>query len=254
MNTATEANLIKLPVLRGWDRIEHLYMPIVEVGGIFAGGFVRYMVSPSDDPAAAGDVDIFASSPEAFEALQYAVNWKVSPAYEVVNENANAITFMPVYDSSLITVQLIKPTGRAGDPRVGDLATILDGFDFTVVRAGLLSPIEALADPCLPDHETERLLYLHNITNPLNTFFRANKYAAKGYFMPPAEAVRVLRDWEGRSEAYKEALIEAATSAPTTREQVERLEAFYEDYDDDYDDDFDYGDYDDDDRDDGEGW
>jgi hypothetical protein len=229
---------VEVAVKRGFEAIEDVFNICAQVGGVIAGGYVRWMCSPNPEPVQPGDVDVFPRIEGNENAL---VDAFVKAGYALGN----------VAETGLEMMHPLKPRVniiRSNDPlrTFGDAAWIISGFDFTVCQAALLNAKTALVHPEFAEDEGAMLLRVSTINNPLAVFLRAMKYAHKGYAMPPADAVRVLDMWLGfspdsRDEFSKKAGVEIETIS---------MSYGYDDYDDDWDDEgsagYLYDDYDED--------
>jgi len=49
----------ELPVLRGITELEPIWDAVYNNGGVIAGGYARYCLSPTKNPAPASDIDVF---------------------------------------------------------------------------------------------------------------------------------------------------------------------------------------------------
>lgn len=182
---------VEVPVLRGFSEIRELYRICQENNAYIAGGYVRYMASQRPDVAPAGDVDIFAADKDdvrllkVFTDLGYTVEYQSENAYSLSKPTAapdgyNTLLFAP-------TPQIIK-SGWIGE----DLPGTLRQFDFTVVMAGLLSPVQALVHPGFIDDDCAGNLVIENITDPVRMVLRAMKYARRGYHIMPSEVLKIF--------------------------------------------------------------
>jgi len=83
----------------------------------------------------------------------------ISVSHKKKAENDISITYdQPDYESEVFgapKIQLIKPVREGAIVAVGDRKTILENFDFTVVRCALLNPNEALVDADF-EHDEKR--------------------------------------------------------------------------------------------------
>ncbi len=218
-----------IPVRRGFLEIQDLYESIQQFDGMIAGGYVRYMASLKQNPERAGDVDIFAKDEDSFNAMKKFFTEECS--MEVRFENPMAITYERPEEGGRFefapTIQLIKPVQKGAIVASGSLDMILDNFDFTIVRIGLLSPTEILADEGFEEDEKKGLLRLKNIHCPVSSMMRCLKYVRKGYFLRPAEAMKLFIDWDNRDDDYRANLIrlfDLSNLGNISEEEINELE------------------------------
>jgi hypothetical protein len=91
---------------------------------------------------------------------------------------------------------------------LGTMEEILENFDFTVVRAGILNSKEVMVDEDFENDEKHLYLRLKNIHCPISSLLRCCKYARKGYFMRPIEALKLFNDWTDRGDEYRSRMVE----------------------------------------------
>lgn len=220
----------EMRVVRGFTEISYLWDVIEFVGkGIICGGYVRYMCSPRKKPIPASDVDIYAQDEEAFKKLRSTLE---TEGLKKRHENDVSLTFhQPDKDNLFMCppVQLIKPMRIAKILTDGSVQEIINNFDFSVIRIGLLSPETALADERFPYDEYKLTLRLRNIHCPVSSTLRCCKYASKGYWLPPMQALRLFLDWEERTPKYKQQLADFLAKSENqkglSKEDIEQLEA-----------------------------
>jgi len=156
-------------------------------------------------------------------------------------ENHVSITMKAAEDKQdqlehIPTPQIIKPVIEGKIVTLGTEEEIINNFDFSIVRAAILSPTEVLVDEDFEEDEKHHLLRLKNIHCPISSLLRCCKYARKGYFMRPAEALKLFNDWVDRGEEYRVRILELfKTSAfgekdegnpnGISREEIDELEA-----------------------------
>lgn len=216
-----------IPVLRGFTEIKFLFEAAEKFDAVIAGGYVRYMCSPDNDTAKAGDVDIFPKSEDVTYKL---VEFLEHNEFRVKHHNEVAYTLK--YEGSdtrlkaMPDPQVIKPIRDGRVVTVGSLEEILNNFDFTVVRVGLVTPESALADKDFSRDEDQKVLKIRNIHCPISTMIRALKYGRKGYYSGPVEAVKLFRDWDNRDTGYKRnviTLLESIVETSITEEDKKLL-------------------------------
>ena len=104
--------------------------------------------------------------------------------------------------------QIIKPVIEGKIVTMGSVEEILGNFDFTITRAAILNPTTCFVDEDFMEDENRHVLQLKNIHCPVSSLLRCLKYAKKGYWMRPSEALKLFNDWDDRGEDYKINLIE----------------------------------------------
>jgi hypothetical protein len=128
----------------------------------------------------------------------------------------------------LPTIQLIKPRKTGNMVATGPMQEVLENFDFTVVRAGLLSPDTALVDRDFWDDEKHQRLQIKNIHCPVGSTYRCAKYIKKGYSIRPKEMIKLFLDWDQRDEEYRDLLktnLIKGRESGLTQEEIDELEA-----------------------------
>jgi hypothetical protein len=192
-------------VLRGQDIIGGLYNDL-HTRCHFLGGFIRWMCSPLLDPVEAGDIDIY---PKTMEDYSYIVGCINSHSRECF-ESPVAATFKATNHgrfAGLPSIQVIKPENKGAIVASGGLEDILNNFDFSVVRAGLLSLNTALVDVNFSEDEYSKHLRVETIHCPISSTLRMIKYGKKGYTTDATQIIKLFNDWDNRDTDYKESLI-----------------------------------------------
>jgi len=219
----------KVPIIRGFTEIEDLVEICEQFNAVICGGYVRYMCSPRKNPVQAKDVDVFPKSERSFNDLKQ--HFLEVKGFTVKHENNVSLTLEApkgtIWEYCPV-IQLIKPVKEGAIVTLGTLEEILENFDFTVVRAGLLSSTFALVDEDFLSDEKKMVLRLKNIHCPVSSLLRCMKYGNKGYFLRPMEAMKLFMDWDNRSNEYKSQLVEffdkSRTEDKWTREEIDQLE------------------------------
>jgi hypothetical protein len=235
---------VNMEVKRGFEAIEDIFDICARVGGVIAGGYVRWMCSPNPDPVQPGDVDVFPRIKDNENAL---IDVFIKAGYAL---GMTAETGVELMHPLKPRVNIIRSNELLRT--FGDAAWIISGFDFIVCQAALLNAKTALVHPDFAADEGSMLLRISAINNPLAVFMRPMKYAHKGYAMPPADAVRVLDMWLGfspdsRDEFSRKAGVEVETISMSYRyDGYDEEDDPYPDDDDYYDDEEDIDDCEDD--------
>lgn len=225
-----------VPLHRGFTEIIPLWKLLEETISskkadcFICGGYARYCASPKSDPVKPGDIDIYSENKKVFN---YVNNLLVRKAnLKIKKENNMAITFEHPKSGKFYympPIQLIKPVIEGKVVAVGSKETILSNFDFTVIRAAIESPSDALVDKDFVHDETHGILRLKNIHCPVSSALRCMKYTKKGYWIRPLECMKLFADWMNREEKYRDKVMDYITKANEgeglTQEQVDELEA-----------------------------
>lgn len=229
-----------IKLIRGFNEIKVLFDLCETTNSIICGGYARYTASPLPTPKVipAGDCDMFPKSEEASAKLLEALK---AMGFEIVHENHVSITMKPSEAKKeeleyFPTPQIIKPVIEGKIVALGTPEEILENFDFTIVRAAILSPTEVMVDEEFENDERHKVLRLKNIHCPISSLLRCCKYARKGYFMRPMEALKLFQDWTNRGPEYQariaELFLESSKGKATdqnpdgmTQEEIDELEA-----------------------------
>jgi hypothetical protein len=220
----------KTKVIRCSDALRNLIITL-RGDSYICGGYARYICSPNNNPIEPHDLDIFTENKEVYadtiRILEYFF------CLEREKENDISLLFSKPKDFhhplfALPNIQLIKPKVEGAIVTKGSLQTILENFDFTVVRAGLLNEEEALVDADFMHDEKNKIIRIKNIHCPISSTFRIIKYSKKGYWCPTMQIVKLFVDWDMRPDEYKTEIIEALNimemNGELTKEQIDHLE------------------------------
>jgi hypothetical protein len=207
----------EVPIRRGFTEIVVLYDLAVKNNCIICGGYARYCAAPLPTAKVkpASDVDLFPRSEESCNNLLTDLK---AIGYEVKYENHICLTMTPTEAAKealkyIPIPQIIKPVIEGKIVTVGTTEEILINFDFTIVRAAITSPTTCLVDEDFEADETNHILRLKNIHCPITSLLRCCKYARKGYFMRPMEALKLFNDWTARGEDYQKRITELFTES-----------------------------------------
>jgi hypothetical protein len=212
----------KTRVLRGKEPLKLIFDDVTNIGGIFCGGYVRYMISRKENPPAAQDIDIYSQSEEIYDKLvAYFKNLGLkinkesdySTSFNIRYDDKGRISCPPsnidepvskfLWNHKRSIIQLVKPVNKGKMVCKGNLEEILSNFDFTIVRCGLLSLAGALIDEDFHNHDKKNLLIFKNIHSPVSSIFRIVKYGQKGYRIKPSHLVKMFFDWDKRDPEWK---------------------------------------------------
>ena len=229
-----------IPLRRGFYEISELYELCQKAGATICGGYARYCASPRPTAKVltAGDVDLFPHSEDASKIL---LTDLLAMGFEIAHENHVSISMKPNKDNEdrlahIPTPQIIKPLIEGKIVTLGTTQEILENFDFTIVRAAIVSPLEVMVDDDFEADETHGILRLKNIHCPISSLLRCCKYARKGYFLRPAEALKLFLDWTNRGDEYRTRMVELFQESAKgkvgennpdgmTQEEIDELEA-----------------------------
>jgi len=160
-------------IRRGLYEIKCLLMDLEDKNTFICGGYVRYMASPTQSPAPPGDVDIYCYDVEAYEACR--IMFKEYDL-DIRFENEMAITYKKPEKSdhryfACPTIQLIKPVVEGSVVGAGDMQTILENFDFTIIRCGLkeeeeMDKIKTLFDKIVSNNPEDEIYERINELKP----------------------------------------------------------------------------------------
>ena len=223
---------VKSKIYRGFQEIKYIFDIIKSqnLNCFICGGYVRYMCSPKRNPYQAGDVDIYSHTQKDFDILLKILK---KDNMSVKFENDVSVTFANLNDRKhplfiSPTIQLIKPLKQGAMVLKGTMEDILDNFDFTVVRCGLINENKAIVDADFEHDEIKSLLRIKNIHCPISSTLRCMKYAKKGYWMTPFESLKLFINWENRDDSYRMKIIDMVKKFEDngiTKEEIEKLEA-----------------------------
>ena len=216
---------VQVPVYRGFTEISKLFYMTRGFGATILGGYVRYMCSPCTKVAPAGDIDIYSPNEGVHDHL---VKTFWQEKFETEAENDLAITYKPFSKNHTMfpcpRVQLVKPMEEGVVVTQGDMEVVLENFDFTVVRIGLLDPLTALADADFLHDEEKKFLRIKNIHCPISTTYRIMKYNRKGYWPSTMQVLQVFLDWDDRDEEYKMKIIGFLNKEDPSEKEIDEME------------------------------
>ncbi len=234
-NTPPPEGWVQIPIMRGVFEIEPLLDLCDKHGGKIIGGYARFCCSTREQVVKAGDVDIFPvgeteeESKRVFEGHQAAL---ALAGLKIKHENNVSITYELAETAPFNrcpTIQLIKPILEGAVVTMGSTETILDSFDFTIVRVALNADRKtATAWASFIDDEQRKRLRILNIHCPISSLLRVMKYGRKGYYMRPVEALKLFQDWDLRSDDYKKRMQDLFTTGQMgtlSQKEIDELES-----------------------------
>jgi len=244
-NTRKGGNVFReLEVRRGLKEIKPiLCIPTIYIGKAFVcGGYVRYCLSPRNNPVKAQDVDIYCRDETAYQEL---TSYFQSEGFTPRHDNPIALTYLKLNDfkwGSVPVIQLIKPIKQGAIVASGTVEEILDNFDFTVIRCALKPKYQysterktididwiGLVDTDFEQDETNKNLKIKKIHCPVSSLLRFMKYGKKGYNARPMQILALFADWDNRTQEYRDNLfnkLDIVTGGDTlTQKEIDELEA-----------------------------
>lgn len=227
------STFISTPLLRGFSEIAPVWELAQKHGSMICGGYARYCASQLRNPQPASDVDLFPQSDTGHEALIEEIK---AIGFEVKHENEISVTFKTLEKHSNLSwtvcpvIQVIKPVLAGSIVTVGPMEEVLNNFDFTIVRAAIISPTQVLVDEDFIEDDNSYKLRLKNIHCPISSLMRCVKYSKKGYWLGLIESVKLFQDWNERGEEYQTKLVDLIQKMKTpageepNKEDIEELE------------------------------
>lgn len=221
----------QVQVIRGQDKLYPFWVRWSHISK-FCGGYVRYMCSPAVAPAEPGDIDLY---PNSIEARDIIVNDLLKLGYRPQFSSPVATSFHFAVGAleGMPKLQVITPINNGAIVAEGTTRQIIESFDFTCVRIGLVTPWLAIADDDFLKDEMDKKLVIKNIHCPISSIKRISKYLSRGYKIAPFELLKLYKDWDDRPAEYKEELqlgLEQMASAETfwdidedTRNRIQTL-------------------------------
>lgn len=222
-------------ILRGMYETLPLFETLDPSKAFICGGYARWMCSPRQEPVQPSDVDVYCFDQGTFDGLRDIF----SETLKKKHENDVCISFEKPKDSKHVyfgipPIQLIKPMRHARVVTDGTMEEILRNFDFTVIRIGIQFSKETktatgLADADFIHDETGKILRLKNIHCPISSNYRVIKYCRRGYWIRPAQMLKLFLDWEQRDATYRARIVDYLTRSQEgktlTQEEINDLEA-----------------------------
>ena len=188
----TRPDFVRVAAIRTPERIASIISELAEMGSFVCGGFARFCASPLKDPIPTFDIDVFSVGYKEHAELLTFVQRKLK--LRIVHDNMTAVSFAGELTEALGVkfFQVIKPLRENAIITTGELERILESFDFSVCRAALIAPAEALVDSnFIEDESTRRLRVRHYHDNKYHAA-RLLKYIQRGYRINRYEIDSVL--------------------------------------------------------------
>ena len=208
-NYISQNGFTEVPLIRGFDVISYLWKILYDVSNFtkkdcfIAGGYARYCASPKVHPIFPGDVDVYSEDTNTFGDIYS----RLRSELRIQNESKYAIEFV-VPESGpyhyMPPIHLIIPKVDNTYVTMGDKETILSNFDFSIIRCAIESPTSVLVDVDFKHDELGNILRIKKIRKPIHVMARCMKYASKGYYLEPKEAVKLFEAWTELSDKEKQ--------------------------------------------------
>lgn len=193
---------VRVPIRRGRKMLLPLINAANECNSWIAGGAVRWMCSPNNDPVSSADVDIFPPDHERLLALESRLidlGYSLHP--RLPTDMARTYVH-PQLPPPVGFVQLVVPRTEAHMNTSADTAEqLLSTLDFTIARAAIVTDEHALVDVDFERDERLRQIRVRHIVCPISSVRRIAKYTAKGYRCKMLEIIKLFAEWSSRAEA-----------------------------------------------------
>lgn len=159
-------------------------------GGLPSSLFQRYIFHNTKFQNNWNDVDIFCKDQDAYDQITIEI-LNHFQHYSVEDKE----WCKQIDTSALKKIQIIKPK------ETRTLQDILESFDLSCSQFALtkLHEITSLKQP-------NRSIEISKITDPYHTLYRIIKYSRRGWFINPAELIKVLVFYRETPEEYKKEL------------------------------------------------
>jgi hypothetical protein len=202
----------KLLTSEDYERVTDKTLMLIRVMqdiGYLAGGMARYLSFP--DMVKAEDYDFFLYSEVHWEEAQRLMDHL---GYGVTEKNANGSLKFRTSDDWSLPVQLVYPFsdegGKAGQPH-----KVIESFGLSCEQFALEVDGENLKaiyfTPAL-SAATSKVVIPTNQIDPLQTLYRAHKYAMKGFRMSQLDMVNQLNIYHSLSDEERTEINERTAS------------------------------------------
>jgi len=207
--------------------------------GMICGSFARYCMSTLDEPIVPGDIDLFCTDQKMHDFIndrfEKHPNMTVRSSSQIETKYEYSLQ-RGFYKRSLV-IQLIHPIEIHNMVSVGPIETILDNFDFTVAKCGILPPLfnavggtpVSFTHKDFFEHDLENKLVITNTHCPISSMKRVIKYTKRGYSITSKELLKLFKDYEDRGSKWKE-LITWGLSDEVDQDQESRGSAKWNDF------------------------
>lgn len=166
------------------------------------GSYAAFLTVKNDRNIYPSDIDIYFFEEKGYNTCkQFLINCN----YMILLDSSIATTFsIPEYYPGVL--QIIKPKKLFNNDTSGNITNILEHFDFTVSRIGVINSTVGIADEDFFSHYESKELVIKHISCPLNCLIRIQKYLGKGFIIKPSEYVKILDNWADKEDIYKSAI------------------------------------------------
>ena len=209
-NAYRDPHFCRTGVLRQDPQITKLCQALQDIAWI-VGGAARFVCSPQMNLPPAGDVDVFLRQPTSKARIEAILG---ELGYQKTSDGRLASTWMNATWKRPVQVVLPR-TEKHLCSCSENPEDILQKLDFSVCRALLLSPMEALVDVDFLKDEIGMRLSIKHIVCPLTSVRRIAKYTAKGYKISMGEILKLFAEWSERATET-----ETETAAEVTPTQI----------------------------------
>jgi hypothetical protein len=197
--------MVTIPILKEKLRIKYLLDLIGQDKAYIMGGFVRYCCTEKETIKHAHDIDIYCYDQTVFDSMRK----KLNEAGFTEHKKEYPVCVMFAKKGPVdFPLQLIKPIQDFNLKALGTMEEIIENFDFTVARIGVINENEAMADDDFIADATQKKLVIKFIHCPVSSMLRIMKYAKKGFSIRPFEIFKLFVDWEGRDNNYRQIIAE----------------------------------------------
>lgn len=185
-----------------WNSVSKTVQQIIDLGGIIAGGYARYLAAPySKDVKSFKDIDIFVpcDKPEVYTAIadlllkqnpDRVLTLKNSMRYEVIDDKFDAIIY------NLVNI--------SHEP-FWIISSLLGRFDLDVCQVGLDKSGLYGTNAFVTSYRSNYARFAPNyvITDPMLEMKRLFKYAEKGFTITNTEIAKCMDAWALLSQAER---------------------------------------------------
>lgn len=188
-------------VVRCQPEIKRL-LSLIDGRGYIGGSFAAFACAVIAGPIKPNDIDIFATSDDNAEGIvDTLVQLRNGRTFSISERNDITTTIRRMNGRGL-PMQVIRPSPE-WKTFPDDL---IDSFDLDVCRAVIVSSVDVLCDENAGWMSGKVL----RVNNPLRTFKRIMKYAARGVQFNDHELLKVLRAWDQMPAEKKATWIQEA--------------------------------------------
>lgn len=196
---------VTIPILRDFEKISKLFQIVSKDNlGFIAGGFARHCCSPLKEIPQFKDCDVFTSGEDSFQKIKFIL--QVENNLKIKFENEISVVFKTDDNENwkeCPEINLIKPLKENNLLTYGKvLEEVLNNFDFSICRVGVISETECLADENFLFDEKKKKIRILRMESPVACIARLCKYAEKGYKIRVPTIMQCLKEWNERGPDY----------------------------------------------------